>query len=55
MSNSGMDYKVQRIYSLMLARPEKKAALIDAKNALKSLIDFKRRYPTHKCLYWTVK
>ena len=50
-----MDYKVQRIYSLMLVRYKKLTALKDAEEALEALIDFKQRYPGLKCAYWVPK
>lgn len=55
MNNSGMDYKVQRIYVLMLAKEKYEGAELDAVKTLKALIDFKRRYPTRKCSFWVPK
>jgi len=50
-----VDYKVRKIYVYMLARERNNHWKSDADEALKALIDFKRRYPTQKCLYWVAK
>ena len=53
-----MDYKVRRIYLLILSKDPsnwKVTDCVEAKKTLKSLIDFKRRYPTRKCLAWVPK
>jgi hypothetical protein len=50
-----MDYKVAKIYVLMLARETHQHSESDAKETLRALIDFKHRYPTRKCIYWVPK
>jgi hypothetical protein len=51
-----MDYKVRRIYVSMLAKERyNNYWKSDADETLRALIDFKRRYPTRKCLYWVDK
>jgi hypothetical protein len=50
-----MDYKVSKIYSLMLSNYKKLGYEVEAEGTLKALVEFKQRHPTRKCLYWVAK